>query len=196
MHCPKEPTIELSPGQLTAGLNVQCCSSCGGSWLPKFHYQHWQALNAGLEAIPEPVLPLTLEMEYEVAPLAGRAGLCPECGTYLKRSRINLKNTSFYVERCPVCSGLWCDLPLEGLRHRGEWEVFEALGIHIQIPIVFSPDWQAQVREMEQVEKQRLALVEKLGEDVANRVVELGALIEKHPHGDFAVAYLMRKFNK
>jgi len=188
VHCPKEPTVELSPGQLTAGLNVQCCNSCSGSWLPKFNYQHWQALNAGLEAMPEPVLPLTLETDYQSAPLDGRAGLCPECGTYLKRSRINLKDTSFYVERCPICSGLWCD--------RGEWEIFEALGLHIQIPIVFSPDWQAQVRDMEQVEKQRLALVNKLGPDITDRVFELGALIEKHPHGDLAVAYLMRKFNK
>ncbi|MEL6604499.1 MAG: hypothetical protein AAFP20_14880 [Cyanobacteria bacterium J06614_10] len=39
-------------------------------------------------------------------------------------------------------------------------------------------------------------LVDKLGEESANRVFERGELIEGHPHGDFAVAYLMRKFDK
>lgn len=145
-------------------------------------------MNAGLEAIPEEVLPLSLDHDFTVAPLDGRAGLCPECGTYLKRSRINLKNASFYVERCPSCDGLWCD--------RGEWEVFEALGLHIQIPIVFNLDWQARIRVLEQVERRHLAVIEKLGEDIANRVFELGELIEGHPHGDFAVAYLMRKFDR
>ncbi|MEM9153323.1 MAG: zf-TFIIB domain-containing protein [Cyanobacteria bacterium P01_F01_bin.3] len=188
MHCPKEPTSELTSTQLTEGLDVKCCPSCSGNWIPKFNYQHWQALNAGLEAIPEPVLPLTLETDYQAAPLDGRAGLCPECGTYLKRSRINLKSTAFYVERCPICEGMWCD--------RGEWEVFEALGLHIQIPIVFHPDWQASVREMEHVERQRLAVIDKLGPEIASRIFELSDLIEGHPHGDFAVAYLMRKFDK
>lgn len=188
MRCPKETKVELVPADLTEGLSVHRCASCEGNWLPKPNYQRWQAMNAGLEAIPEEVLPLSLDPDFTAAPLDGRAGLCPECGTYLKRSRINLKDASFYVERCPSCDGIWCD--------RGEWEVFEALGLHIQIPIVFNPDWQARVRVLEQVERQRLAVVEKLGEDIANRVFELGELIEKHPHGDFAVAYLMRKFDR
>ncbi|MEL7052201.1 MAG: zf-TFIIB domain-containing protein [Cyanobacteria bacterium J06555_13] len=188
MRCPKEPNVELSAKKLTEKLDVQCCASCQGNWIPKLNYQIWQSQEAGLEAIPEEVLPMTLETDYQVAPLDGRAGLCPECGTYLKRSRINLKNAAFYVERCPICEGLWCD--------NGEWEILEALGLHIQIPIVFNADWQARVRELEQAERQRLAMVDKLGADMANRVFELGEMLVGHPHGDFAVAYLMRKFNK
>ena len=185
MRCPKETTIEMTAGELTQDLSVKCCPNCEGNWLPAQSYQRWQALNAGLEAIPDPVLPLTLETDYKPAPLDGRAGLCPECGTYLKRSRINLKTGSFYVERCVVCSGLWCD--------RGEWSVFESMGLHIQIPIVFQPEWQASVKALEKVEKQRMAVVEKLGPDIANRLFELSDLLEGHPHGDFGVGYLMRK---
>ena len=188
MRCPKETTTELGPSQLREGLDVQCCPSCRGNWLSKFNYQRWQAINAGLEAIPDEVLPLALETDYRAAPLDGRAGLCPECGTYLKRSRINLKSGSFYVERCPICDGIWCD--------RGEWDIFEALGLHIQIPIVFNPDWQARVRVLEQVERQRQAVVEKLGPALASQIFDLGDQLADHPHGDFAVAYLMRKFEK
>ena len=188
MRCPKETTVEMEPGELTENLPVQCCASCQGNWLSAQNYQRWQALNAGLEAIPKEVLPLTLETDYRPAPLDGRAGLCPECGTYLKRSRLNLKTGSFYVERCPICNGLWCD--------KGEWEIFEALGLHIQIPIVFQPEWQATIRGLEKVEKQRLAVVEKLGPEISERVFELSELLKGHPHGDFGVGYLMRKLNE
>jgi len=188
VRCPKETTTELVSGELTEGLASHCCPDCQGNWLPFASYQRWQASNAGLEAIPDDVLPLALETDYTPAPLDGRAGLCPECGTYLKRSRLNLKSGSFYVERCPLCSGLWCD--------RGEWEIFEALGLHVQIPIVFKPDWQSNVRVLEQVERQRLAVIEKLGPEIAQKIFELGEQLKDHPHGDFGVAYLMRKFDK
>ncbi len=188
MRCPKEPRVDLAPSQLTEGLPAQHCPSCDGNWIPKFNYQRWQDANAGLEAIPDEVLPLTLDSDYQAAPLDKKAGLCPECGAYLKRSRLNLKSTSFYLERCPVCDGLWCD--------HGEWEIFEALGLHVQIPIVFVPDWQAKVRLLEQIERQRQSVVEKLGPKLASQVLELGDVLAAHPHGDFAVAYLMRKFEK
>ncbi len=188
MHCPKETAIALTPNQRTKDLPTHGCASCEGHWIPAKNYQRWQALNAGLDAIPEKVLPLSLETDFKPAPLDGRAGLCPECGTYLKRSRINLRRGSFYIERCPLCDGLWCD--------RGEWQIFEALGLHVQIPIVFQPEWQSQVKAMEQVERQRMAVVEKLGDDIANRVFELSDLLKNHPHGDFGVGYLMRKLNE
>lgn len=188
MRCPKETTVELTADELTQDLPVKRCPHCEGNWLSAQNYQRWQALNAGLEAVPAPVLPLALETDYKPAPLDGRAGLCPECGTYLKRSRINLKTGSFYVERCAVCDGLWCD--------KGEWRVLESLGLHVQIPIVFQPEWQASVKALEKVERQRLAVVEKLGPEIAARVFELSKLLKGHPHGDFGVGYLMRKLNE
>jgi Zn-finger nucleic acid-binding protein len=188
MRCPKDITTTMAPKELAAGLTAQCCPDCHGNWLSSQNYQRWQALNAGLEAIPKTVLPLTLDTDFQPAPLDGRAGLCPECGTYLKRSRLNLRKTSFYVERCPLCEGLWCD--------RGEWEVFEALGLHVQIAMVFQPDWQANIRKLEQVERQRMAVVEKLGPELANRIFEIGDSLKAHPNGDFGIAYLMRRFEQ
>ena len=188
MRCPKEKTIELEPGEVAEDLPVVSCPSCNGNWLSAQNYQRWQALNAGLEAIPDDVLPLALETDYKPAPLDGRAGLCPECGTYLKRSRLNLKTGSFYIERCPLCNGLWCD--------KGEWQVLKMLGLHVQVPIVFQPDWQAQVKELEKVEKQRMAVVEKLGPEIASKIFELSDALKAHPHGDFGLGYMMRKLNE
>ena len=143
---------------------------------------------ASLAKQPKEALPLALETGYQPAPLDGQAGLCPECGTYLKRSRVNLRKTSFYIERCPSCEGFWCD--------KGEWEILEELGLHVQLSVVFAPDWQARIRVLEKVERQRMAVVDKLGPDVAERIFELADMLEGHPHGDFAIGYLMRKFNE
>ena len=96
MHCPKEPDEDLSPVELTKDLAVHRCGRCAGNWLPAAHYQRWQAINAGLNAVPDETLPLALETDYQPVVLDGQAGLCPECGTYLKRSRINLRKSSFY----------------------------------------------------------------------------------------------------
>ncbi|MGB3768056.1 MAG: zf-TFIIB domain-containing protein [Phormidesmis sp.] len=188
MHCPKEPNEDLNPTELIKDLTVHRCGHCDGNWLPSAHYQRWQAMNAGLNAVPEEALPLALETDYQPALLDGQAGLCPECGTYLKRSRIDLRKSSFYIERCPICEGLWCD--------RGEWEILESLGLHVQIPVVFAPDWQARIRVLEKVERQRMAVVDKLGPEIAARIFELADMLKGHRHGDFAVGYLMRKFNE
>lgn len=188
MRCPKE-AVEMELAELSKGLAAQRCSGCQGHWLPAQDYQRWQALNGRLEAIaPNNILPLTLETAFRPAPLDSKAGLCPECGTFLKRSRLNLKKTSFYVELCSVCNGMWFD--------DGEWEVFEALGLHTQIPIVFKLEWQAHIRKLEQVERQRIAVIEKLGPEIASRIFELGDLLKGHPQGDFGMAYLMRKFDQ
>ena len=38
-------------------------------------------------------------------------------------------------------------------------------------------------------------LIEKVGEELANQVFEMAAKLESNPNGDFAVAYLMRRFD-
>lgn len=160
------------------------CPSCGGNWLPPDEYETWQGRQP--ERVPEPLLG-NLSIDYEADPLDAKGGLCPDCHGFLSRTRIALKN-SFYVERCPRCGGVWCD--------RGEWEVLEQLGLHTTIERLFSNDWQVRVREMEYVDRERRATIEKLGEDLAGRVFELAELLEEHPNGDFGVAYLMRRFEK
>ncbi|PZO17902.1 MAG: hypothetical protein DCF25_10435 [Leptolyngbya foveolarum] len=51
VHCPKESDEDLSPAELTKDLAVYRCGHCAGNWLPSAHYQRWQALNAGLNAV-------------------------------------------------------------------------------------------------------------------------------------------------
>jgi Zn-finger nucleic acid-binding protein len=188
-QCPKEGHVNLEEITLAPGLPAHGCPSCGGAWIPPEHYVAWQRQQDDPDAAPQvAVLPLTLQTSFQPSLLDNRASLCPDCRSYLVRGRINLPQGSFFVERCPSCKGLWCDA--------GEWEILQQLQLHTHMDFLFSPDWQAQVRELEHIEREKQATIAKLGPEIANRIFELAELLEDHPNGDFGVAYLMRKFNQ
>ncbi|MEO1070177.1 MAG: zf-TFIIB domain-containing protein [Cyanobacteria bacterium J06638_6] len=188
-QCPKEGDVDLQDSQLDLGLAIKACPSCGGAWIPPENYVTWQQSQVDADApVQVAVLPLTLDTAFQPAPLDNRAALCPDCRSYLVRGRVNLKAGSFYVERCPSCGGIWCDA--------GEWEVLQQLELHTHLDYIFAADWQAQVRELEHGERERLATVDKLGPEIAQRIFELADLLEQHPNGDFGVAYLMRRVDQ
>jgi Zn-finger nucleic acid-binding protein len=184
VQCPKDRAVELVAGTLADAMQVQCCPDCKGTWIPPEQYANWQQQQPSqAPTIPKP----TLDVDYVQSPLDSRAALCPECGHYLARARVNLKQP-FYVERCPNCHGIWCD--------RGEWSVLEQLGLHTSIELLFSSEWQSRVKAYSYAERERQATIEKLGTDLAQKVFELAELLENHPSGDFGVAYLMRRFDQ
>jgi Zn-finger nucleic acid-binding protein len=120
--------------------------------------------------------------------LDNRAALCPDCRSYLIRGRVSLKHTSFYVERCSNCKGIWCDA--------GEWDILQKLSLDTHIGYLFSAEWQSQVREQENSAREQQAIVDKLGPEIADRIFDLAKQLEDHPNGDFGVAYLMRRFDQ
>ncbi|HIK44058.1 MAG TPA: zf-TFIIB domain-containing protein [Leptolyngbyaceae cyanobacterium M65_K2018_010] len=188
-QCPKEGDIDLQDSQIAPGLTAKACPSCGGAWLSTERYLPWQRQQVDPDApIQVAILPLALRTDFQPAALDNRAALCPDCRSYLARGRINLPQGSFYVERCPNCKGIWCDA--------GEWEVLQQLHLHTHLEYIFSPEWQALVRELEHGEREKQAILDKLGADIAHRIFELADLLEDHPNGDFGVAYLMRRFDQ
>lgn len=189
MRCAKDLKVDLSDYPLAEKLAAHRCPQCEGTWIPADTYETWQAETAdpdvGIGALK---LPSTLDLDYKPSSYDARAGLCPECGFYLVRGRINLKLSSFFVERCPGCNGIWCD--------HGEWEVLEKLGLASYIPLIFTDEWQAHVRVLEAESRERQATADKLGPEIAEKLFELAELLEAHPNGDFGVAYLMRRFEE
>lgn len=190
MQCPKEPKVQLVNGTLSPELAAKCCPECGGAWIPPENYSDWQD-SQGINRDQEPqveILPSEVDLSFKVSPLDNRAALCPDCGNYLVRGRVVLKSATFFVERCPNCKGYWCD--------RGEWEILQPLQLHIHLENIFSDLWQNRVKVLEAAERERKATVEKLGLAIATKIFELADLLEKHPNGDFGVAYLMRRFEE
>jgi Zn-finger nucleic acid-binding protein len=192
VRCPKELNLNLIAGVLSDGLAAHCCASCQGAWISAGDYGAWQekVLAADGEepagALEQLPIPSTFEVDYKASPYDSRAGLCPECGYYLVRGRVNLRTASFFVERCPACKGIWCD--------RNEWGVLETVGMSAYVPAIFSDSWQGRVRVLEAEAREKQATVDKLGMPLAEKIFELADLLEAHPNGDFGVAYLMRRF--
>lgn len=184
MFCPKDRKTTLIDTCLTEGLSSKYCPDCKGTWLPAAEYKVWQNKQPQKELDPAK-LSDTFDIEFVQSPYDTKASLCPECGAYLARARVNWR-PAFYVERCPACEGIWCD--------NGEWPVLEKLGFHTAINKLFSQDWQARVRKQELIDQERQATIEKLGPELAEKIFLLAAELEEHPKGDFGVAYLMRRF--
>ncbi|WP_008316361.1 hypothetical protein [Leptolyngbya sp. PCC 6406] len=190
MQCPKETQVELFDATLPAGPVAKCCPQCQGAWIPPEHYADWQQ-RQGLNDVSEfhvTVLPSTLRLDADPPPLDNRAALCPDCRHYLVRGRVNLQNLSFFVERCPNCKGYWCDT--------GEWWILQQLRLHTHLDYIFTDIWQTQVKQMEALQRERQATLDKLGPEIATKIFELAELLESHPNGDFGVAYLMRRFDQ
>jgi Zn-finger nucleic acid-binding protein len=177
--------VPLLDSTLSENLAVKNCSDCRGSWIPPDEYEVWQARQPKIQVEPK-VLLQPLE-DFVLSPLDSKAGLCPECNRYLSRAKVSLK-TPFYVERCTNCGGIWCD--------QGEWNILEKLKLHATIQQLFSTGWQARVREQHHSEQERQAIVERVGTELANQVFEIAEILQKHPNGDFAAAYIMRRFER
>jgi len=186
VHCPKDRIVELVDSQLEGQLPTKRCPSCDGNWIPPEEYAAWKANFPEVGRIST-LIDRILDAECAVAPLDAKAALCPDCSCFLARSKVSTRNP-FYLERCPNCKGIWCD--------RGEWEVLTQLGLTTAIDHCFSPEWQTCTREREQLSQERRATVEKLGPELAAQIFQLAEVLEKHPNGDFGVAYLMRRFDK
>ncbi len=183
MHCPKCKNVTLVDGLLEDQLAVKYCQECKGTWIPASEYEAWQT-----EQLYRPVLSevdsRSIDVDFVQSPFDTKAALCPECRRYLSRAKVNL-NTPFYVERCMQCRGIWCDY--------GEWDILERLGLHTTIEQLFTNEWQTRSRSQQYSEKERQATIDKLGPEVAQLVFELADILEKHPNGDFGVAYLIRR---
>jgi Zn-finger nucleic acid-binding protein len=160
------------------------CQECAGDWIPGHNYQTWKSERPHIKADPD-VLAKNYHLQYTPSSLDAKAAPCPECGRIMARGKVTLKQP-FYVEHCLTCGGIWCD--------RGEWAVLEKLELHANIAQIFSNAWQAQVRASHMNELERQAVIDKVGVEMAQRVFDLADLLAKHPNGDFAAAYLMRRF--
>ena len=74
--------------------------------------------------------------------------------------------------------------------------MLEQLDLHTNISQIFSNTWQSQVRASYKNELERQAVIDKVGVEMAQRVFDLADLLVKNPNGDFAAAYLMRRFER
>lgn len=184
MHCPKCKS-ELVNGILSDLLLTKHCRECRGDWISRRNYQEWKSRRP--ESPPNPdVLTQNYQLPHTPSSLDAKTALCPDCGSMMTRGKVALQEP-FYLEHCLTCGGIWCD--------RGEWAVLEQLQLDTNIAQIFSGTWQAQVRASHAHQLERQAVIDKVGIEIAQQVFDFADLLAKQPNGDFAAAYLMRRFN-
>ena len=178
--------LELEDAVLNDIIPVKYCPKSEGFWISAKDYEAWLS-SLPVWYAPEETLPYYNQFEDFVPSLFdGKAGLCPECGTYLSRCRINIKQP-FYIERCMSCGGIWFD-------NSEEWNILEELGLHTKINEIFSSQWQAKVREHQQEMINRETVIDKLGEEIAEYIFQLTDILETYPQADCAATYMLRRF--
>ena len=185
MDCPKCKS-ELVNGILSDLLLTKHCRECAGDWISGHNYQVWRSQRPYTPPNPA-VLAQNYHLPYTPSPVDAKTAPCPECARMMARGKISLKQP-FYLEHCLTCGGIWCD--------RGEWTVLEQLQLDTNISQIFSSVWQAQVRASHLLELERQAVIDKVGVEMAQRIFDLADVLTKHPTGDFAAAYLMRRFER
>jgi Zn-finger nucleic acid-binding protein len=186
MQCPKckEP---LTQSQLFATLNAESCTACAGQWVDGDEYQQWRQAQTKTTVDPVKVLRANLAAYKVPAETDTKTGLCPQCQRILSRTRVSTE-PFFYLEQCLSCNGVWFD--------RDEAAILQQLKLHNQIEILSSGTWQSQIRSAQMLLSEKEAVIEKLGIDIAQQVFELAEILTEEPNGDFAVAYLMRRFER
>ena len=186
MQCPKckEP---LTNSQLFGNLKVEACATCNGQWVEGDEYQQWRQAQTRATVDPIKVLRANLSAYKVPAESDTKTGLCPQCQRILSRTRVSTE-PFFYLEQCLSCNGVWFD--------RDEAAILQQLKLHDQIETLSSGTWQSQIRAAQMLLNEKEAVIEKLGIDIAQQVFELAEILTEEPNGDFAVAYLMRRFER
>jgi Zn-finger nucleic acid-binding protein len=186
MQCPKckEALVDFN---LFGSLKAESCPTCQGQWVDGDEYQQWRQQQTRATVDPVKVLRANLSAYTVPAEFDTKTGLCPLCQRILSRTRVSTE-PFFYLEQCLSCNGVWFD--------RDEAAVLQQLKLHDQIEMLSSGTWQSQVRSAQMLLSEKEAVIEKLGIDIAQQVFELAEILTEEPNGDFAVAYLMRRFER
>lgn len=186
MKCPKCKEL-LAPAQLFDSLDSAHCPTCQGQWVDGDNYQEWQQSQARVAVDPYTCLQTDLATYQVPAPLDAKAGLCPQCQTILSRTKVSTQ-PFFYLDHCLACNGIWFD--------PDEANILVALRLHDRVDVLYSHAWQQQVRTAQLALSEKEAIVAKLGNEIAQQVFDLADVLKDQPNGDFAVAYLMRRFER
>jgi Zn-finger nucleic acid-binding protein len=186
MQCPKckEALVDFN---LFGSLKAESCQTCQGQWVDGDEYQQWRQQQTRATVDPVKVLRANLSAYTVPAEFDTKTGLCPICQRILSRTRVSTE-PFFYLEQCLSCNGVWFD--------RDEAAILRQLKLHDQIEMLSSGNWQSQVRSAQMLLSEKEAVIEKLGIDIAQQVFELAEILTEEPNGDFAVAYLMRRFER
>ena len=178
MKCPVCDRPGMEWQELEPNLRGLRCPTCGGHWIGAAQYWKWRDQHGA--SLPERT-PEHTEAELPVSENA-KAKLCPECQRLLRRFKVG-HGTTFVVERCGNCAGVWLD--------HNEWEALRARNLHDDLHFIFSEAWQAAVAREQREQGREKLLAEKLGAADLKELKRIKAWLDAHPHRSELYAMLL-----
>ena len=177
-HCPICRT-PLNDILLLDQLPAHQCPNCAGIWLKANEYFSWlsthQAIFNQLPDMQEQ-LPLPLPLTD-----SGRALICPDCGTFLRRFQV-WPNATFHLDRCANCNGVWLD--------KNEWQTLKTVDLHTQINTIFTKMWQTKLRDEESRQRFEKMYQERFGTEDYEKIKIMREWLAEHPNRGSLTAYL------
>ena len=155
MKCPKCKTSNLHPTKMEQGLSGMGCNECNGVFVSLLYYRDWaeRFLDASAEnESAEALNPEELENTHN-------AMSCPKCSRLMTKYRVSSEYDN-RLDLCVNCDEAWLD--------KGEWLLLKSLSLGSNMPLVFTEQWQKQVRQQVSEDARRARFVDSLGEDVVS----------------------------
>ncbi|MEM6350616.1 MAG: zf-TFIIB domain-containing protein [Cyanobacteria bacterium P01_D01_bin.14] len=193
MRCPVCQDTPLNRNSLEEYLAVNSCTSCSGHWISSYDYWHWLEWRINPPSKPQSTLNPTPEAAMidlsdrlpglgEVVDTDNRRAIfCPDCQHLMRKAKVG-HGLEFYLDRCSHCGGVWCDA--------NELELLQAHGLETKVHLIFSEQWQAQIRQDEFKKVLQQTYRSNLGDDDYDRAIAIKEWINSHPNKGYLLSLL------
>lgn len=153
MKCPKCKSFDLHPTKMEQGLSGMGCNECSGIFVSLLYYRDW---TERFGIILENDNAQTEEILIDQVENTHSAMGCPKCSRIMTKYRVS-SNHDNRIDLCANCDEAWLD--------KGEWPLLKSLNLGSKMPLVFTEQWQKQVRQEITEDNRRQRFSELLGED-------------------------------
>lgn len=175
MDCPKCKNITLKPTKLEQGLLAMSCPQCQGALISLLYYRDWAERHHN-EA--QGVVENTQLVEAEDT---HNAMACPKCKKLMLKFRISGQSDN-KLDLCSSCDEAWLD--------GGEWDLLKFLHLSDKIPLIFTEQWQYQLRQ-QLAEAQREQRLQKLvGAQDLDKAKQARQWLKDHPYRNDIIFFI------
>lgn len=176
MNCPKCKHTSLRASRIESDLPAAGCPTCNGALVSLLYYRDWAERHAND--------PVDLHADHGVdedVQDTSTAISCPKCARLMTK----YKMSGFVANRLDVCPG--CD---EAWLDGGEWELLKALELSRKMPIVFTEQWQRNIRKQVAEETRRGILRKAIGDESLQRADGFKTWLKDQPRRNDILVYL------
>lgn len=175
MYCPKCKSTSLRASRIEADLPAAGCPDCNGALVSLLYYRDWAERHEND--------PVTIEAHHDAEEVedTSSAITCPKCSRLMTKYKMS-GCVGNRLDVCPGCDEAWLD--------GGEWGLLKALELARKMPVVFTEQWQRNIRRQIAADTRRGILRKAIGDDSLQRTESFKDWLKEHPRRNDILVYL------